>query len=108
MSNLFEAVRDRMQRRTVQTMGNIPFRDFQRQKPENPSIGETWVDVETHTTYVWMEVEHNALDDLVKGVEGQEIKHLDWVPLPKGFLGQNIFGAMVDEVNFGSCSDDDE
>lgn len=108
MSAIFETIQSRMQHHLVEKMGNIPFRDFQQPKPENPFPGETWIDVATHTSYVWMEVEHNALDDLVKGVEGQEIKHYDWVPLLKGYLGQNLFGAILDEVNFMRPEDDDE
>jgi hypothetical protein len=67
----------------------------------------TWTDPNTKETFIWSELEHNALDDLVKGITNQEINHFGWVPLLKGYLGQSLLSSILDEVNFSQLDDDE-
>ena len=70
-------------------------------KPETPEVGTTWFDVETSTVYVYSELPHNVLDDMVLAIEDREVKHFDWLVLASANpVGQNLYGAIVDEVNF--------
>lgn len=92
-----QSIYDRTRERVMK--GRVDFGSKLGERPLFPEPGQTWYDHKTGKTWVYTALDVTALDEIVAAVDDVEVKRFEWVEMERS-LGQNLFAAILDEVNF--------